>query len=187
VSSLRERIKRVPVAGPALYDFYLKRRFNEGEVLTIQGGPLRGHKFKRFMRTYFDGYVTGAFEPELLARIASELEDGDVFFDIGANDGLMSMAGAQGVGATGTVIAFEPHPKTADELREQMRINKIDHIVQVEEVALSGEDGLIEFSDDGPSDMLGIASIADQTSVRTIMVPSARLDSLMDRLGPPRQ
>lgn len=185
MGSFRERIKRVPVAGPALYDLYLKRRYNEGEILTIEGGPLQGRNFKRYMRTYFDGYITGAFEPELLARIASELREGDVFFDIGANNGLMSMAGAEGVGAAGKVVAFEPHPKTADELREQMRINNLDHIVQVEEIALSNEDGLVEFSDDGPSDMLGIASIDDQVSARTIMVPAARLDSLIERLGPP--
>ncbi len=181
----RERLKRVPIVGPRLFHAYLAVRYGEGEVLTISAGPLKGKKFKRFIRTFWDGYVTGGFENDVLEAILREVGPGDRFFDIGANSGLMSMAAADAVGPSGHVVAFEPHPETASELRQQMEINGLAESVQVSELALSNDDATAEFSDDGPSDMLGLTAVGGQSARYTVTVRTARLDSIIDELGVP--
>src|SRR5690348_10903654 len=49
-------------------------------------------------------------EPHVLRWIANTLRPGDVFFDIGAHQGWMSMVAARRVGLKGRVVAFEPSP-----------------------------------------------------------------------------
>lgn len=168
-----------------MFHAYLALRYNEGEVLTISAGPLKDKKFKRFVRTYFDGYVTGAFENDMLEAILRDVRPGQRFFDIGANNGLMSMAAAEAVGASGEVVAFEPHPETASELRQQMELNQIGSLVKICSVAVSNENATAEFSDDGPSDMLGLMAVGDQQASYTITVPTVTLDSMIDELGVP--
>jgi FkbM family methyltransferase len=50
-------------------------------------------------------------DPPLTAAIAGLLDEGDVFFDVGANVGLYSLYALQNVGKTGAVYAFEANPE----------------------------------------------------------------------------
>jgi FkbM family methyltransferase len=70
-------------------------------------------------------HETGTYEKGVLAFMKDYLEPGDVFVDIGANIGLMSIFASKCVGATGHVHAFEALPKTALILEENMQINAV--------------------------------------------------------------
>jgi hypothetical protein len=62
-------------------------------------------------------YVSGTYEPNTLVVLNRLLEPGAVFFDIGANVGVFSLAGSRMVGAGGQVYAFEPSRHECERLR----------------------------------------------------------------------
>src|SRR5216684_7222763 len=153
--NLREQAKKIPVVGALLHHFYLKAFYDEGKVLYIKDGLLAGKAWIRFMRTTVDQYVTGEHEMPVQQALAKYLRPGMVFYDVGANGGFFSLLGASLVGPRGRVVAFEPHPTTAEQLREQMRINEIDN-VDVVVTAVSDKCGTAELSNDTSSDMLSL-------------------------------
>lgn len=73
-------------------------------------------------------YYTGTYEKGALAIMKQLLRKGDLFVDVGANIGLMSIYASELVGNTGQVRAFEPNPETAGILEENISLNKIDNI-----------------------------------------------------------
>jgi FkbM family methyltransferase len=60
--------------------------------------------------------------------IAPYLAEGGTFVDVGANIGLYTLWAARRVGPTGTVIALEPHPETADRLAFNVAANGLANI-----------------------------------------------------------
>jgi FkbM family methyltransferase len=65
----------------------------------------------------------------VLRWITRGLRPGDIFFDVGAHQGWMSMVAARRTGRSGRVVAFEPSPPSVDFLRFHKRMN---HISQME-------------------------------------------------------
>ena len=51
------------------------------------------------------------------------LKPGMTYVDVGANIGTTTLAAADAVGADGTVIAFEPHPRTFRDLADNVALN----------------------------------------------------------------
>lgn len=73
----------------------------------------------------------------LLTQTLNEsLKQGDVFIDVGANVGYFSLLAAKRVGETGRVLAIEPNPAVADQLRANVERSKLSNVI-VEEVACS--------------------------------------------------
>lgn len=83
-------------------------------------------------------YYYGTYERGTLDIIGKILKQGDVFVDVGANIGLMSIYAGLKVGEKGSVYAFEPNPNTKSLLLENIHLNKIKNI-KVEGLALSNE------------------------------------------------
>jgi FkbM family methyltransferase len=79
-------------------------------------------------------------EPHVLRWIADTLRPGDVFFDVGAHHGWMSMAAARRTGKTGRVVAFEPSPPLVEFLRYHKRVNRMSQI-EIVPKAVSNSDG----------------------------------------------
>jgi len=77
--------------------------------------------------------------------IDSEVRDGDVFMDIGANIGIYTIAAAHRVGPTGHVIAFEPHKKNALTLMQNLALNALTSRVDVVGCPLSDEASIVRF------------------------------------------
>ncbi len=73
-------------------------------------------------------YYTGTYEKGSLAIMRHILGHGDMFVDVGANIGLMSLYASQLVGSEGKVVAFEPNPDTARILVENIGLNKVSNI-----------------------------------------------------------
>ena len=67
-------------------------------------------------------YYTGTYEAGTLFIFSKLLEKGDLFIDVGANIGLMSIYAAMKVGESGNVHAFEPDPETFKILFEVIKI-----------------------------------------------------------------
>lgn len=81
-------------------------------------------------------------EDELMSRIAGALRPGDQFIDVGANIGIVSLLAAKSDSVG--VHAFEPEPRNAARLRENISLNAPAH-VRVHELGLGDRAGTHEF------------------------------------------
>jgi FkbM family methyltransferase len=86
----------------------------------------------------------GSWEPHLLAVLKDALKPGDVFVDIGANVGVMSLFAAKAVGDKGRVIAFEPNASNVQMLLMGVAANRFEQRVRVYSIALSERAALFE-------------------------------------------
>jgi FkbM family methyltransferase len=87
-------------------------------------------------------YLTGSWEPCLSAFIASRLQPGDGFVDIGANIGHYSLLASRRVGPTGSVTAIEPAPLLHDELQANIALNGGENVRPIR-AAVTDEPGEI--------------------------------------------
>ena len=134
----------------------------------------------------------GTYEKPESDFLAARLQRGDMFLDVGAHIGYVSLQAARLVGATGCVISVEPTAAAAELLRANVALNGFDW-VQVVEAAIAGQDGQIAFTLNPVSPMWNriAADGAAPTGVvcgaaETILVPARSVDSLMQELGWPR-
>lgn len=82
-------------------------------------------------------------ESDLMTDFLSELREGDVVFDIGANVGFHTCFAGNAVGS-GEVFAFEPYTENVEQLQRNIKNNELDN-VNVFPVPLSDETGDVEF------------------------------------------
>ena len=92
-----------------------------------------------------------------------------LIFDIGANVGTFAIPLAATVGNGSKIIAFEPNPRLAARLRENLQLNELTDNVIVEEVALGDEAGEMPLYTPGTN--LGAASLHALPGSRSISVP----------------
>jgi len=85
-------------------------------------------------------YYTGEWDPKITWVINRLLRTGDTFIDIGAHCGVIAVAGAARVGASGMVHAFEPQPDLAAMLKASASANGFMN-VRVHNIALSDRTG----------------------------------------------
>lgn len=78
-------------------------------------------------------------EPHIHRWIADHLHRGEVFFDVGAHVGWMSMVAARITGRAGHVVAFEPSPSNLEFLSFHKRKNRLSQIELVPK-AVSNKD-----------------------------------------------
>lgn len=109
------------------------------------------------------------------------LHEGDVFIDIGANIGSLSIAAALTVGPTGRVLSIEPHPRIFSYLQGNLALNSIKNC-QIVNVALGESIGTVQFSDRRfDDDQNGIGAI--KSSGSSIAVPMKKLDDLTENFS----
>ena len=116
--------------------------------------------------TYFLGRY---YELGVQRTLDKLLRKGDIFVDIGANIGMISLHARYLVGATGSVICFEPNPECANVLDEHMAMNGILN-VNVRRCALAETSGILTLS--LTSEHTGTATLAKVSgAVRSLSVP----------------
>ena len=121
-------------------------------------------------------YCRGRPDWDEMGLLAHYLRAGDAVIDVGANIGSYSLLAATLVGATGSVDAFEPAPRTAARLRENLEINDFSWVM-VHEAAVGAEVGIVRFADAlGATSHLAVAGETEPS----IDVPMVRLDDLLD-------
>ncbi|MBV9264854.1 MAG: FkbM family methyltransferase [Acidobacteriaceae bacterium] len=87
-------------------------------------------------------YYFGSWEPNISRWIASRLNPGDTFVDVGANVGYFSLLAASRTTASGRVIAIEACPEIFAQLQDNCRRNSYTNIRAIN-VAASDQPGTL--------------------------------------------
>lgn len=114
------------------------RRWLRNRDFTILSGVGTGLKFNAAFSN--PAYALGTNEQPVQAILAEHLQNGSVFYDIGANVGFFTVIGAKLVGPDGRVHAFEPVPENVACIRHNIAINNFRN-VQVWQNAVSDISG----------------------------------------------
>lgn len=140
---------------------------------------------------HFDIYCfiqthNGTWEPGDLDVCLRGLRPGDVFFDIGANAGLMSIEVASTFKGQVAVHAFEPQADLAACIRASAAVSGFQSHLHVHEVLLSDQDGEVDFflHAHAVHASLHPRTEPDEKS-RAVRMPTRRLDTIASGLTPP--
>jgi FkbM family methyltransferase len=99
------------------------------------------------------------YEPETRDLLRHLLKPGDLFVDVGANEGVLSTLAARLVGPSGRVIAVEPQAALHPIIEVNSSLNNVDGILQVVHGALGGEPGTVAVLNVYPGINSGATSI----------------------------
>ena len=157
-------------------------------INALRAGPLDVRYQGASFRLYHQASATerGAlFNPdynlEELDFLRAHTPIGGVFVDVGANVGTYAMVLARHVGASGKVIAIEPHPVTHARLAFNRAASGFTQ-VQLVAAAAGPSDGELMIATDG--DNLGASHIVSgDRPGNAIRVPSLRLQRILDEAG----
>lgn len=146
-------------------------------MLPIARGPLRG---RRWIATSGSAFITGRYEPEKTAALASAVGPGDIVFDVGAHVGYFSVLMADRAGPRGHVYAFEPRPLNLRFLRRHIEVNRCTNVT-VMDLAVGAGDGMARF------DTRTGTGTGHLSPAGNLEVGMTSLDALVDagRLPPP--
>ena len=89
-------------------------------------------------------------------------------FDIGANCGHYAVALSAAAASGSRIVAFEPNPVMASRLRTNLALNNLEHIVELEEVAIGQENDTAHLHFN-KADLGGASMIADRNSTSTLV------------------
>jgi FkbM family methyltransferase len=81
----------------------------------------------------------GSYVPEETSALLSQLGPGDVFLDIGANEGWFSLRAAERIGPGGTAVAIEPQARLWPVILRNFLLNRRHNYVLVPYAAGSAE------------------------------------------------
>jgi FkbM family methyltransferase len=154
-------------------------------VNLLRAGPVDVQYQGASFRFYHQASATerGAlFNPdynlEELDFLRAHTPVGGVFVDVGANVGTYAMVLARHVGASGKVIAIEPHPVTHARLAFNRAASGFTQVILVA-AAAGPSDGELMIETDG--DNLGASHIVSgERAGHAIRVPSLRLRRILD-------
>lgn len=104
---------------------------------TMNHGPMRGLLFTGGDTV---GYSLGVSEPTVQLAVVNHLGPGDVFYDVGANVGFLSLLAAKSVGSQGHVYCFEPQPDVLPLLTRNLEQNGFSNF-DIIEAAVSDQPG----------------------------------------------
>lgn len=112
-----------------------------------------------------------AYERDVLTFLRHELRPGMVVLDVGAHVGYHAIHAAIAVGPRGSVHAFEPVPRNASKLRQNVILNGLRNVEVVEAaVAAKSGRGILRSFPHGPES--GWASLLIDADDRTQDVPA---------------
>lgn len=144
-----------------------------GILVPVLRGPNRG--FRWSLATSGRGCVTGRWEPHRLDAINRFTREGDIFWDLGAHKGYVSLLASRRVGPEGQVYAIEPSWVNLAFLRRHVAANRLAN-VQIVAAAASGYDGEASFGGNNSSVAYRLGRGSETVKVRTV-------DSLVRELG----
>jgi len=128
------------------------------------------------------------WEPEEYAALDRHVKPGMTVFDVGAHDGLYTLALAKRVGAHGRVVSFEPSPDTFEVLRTNVANNGFSDRVRTENCLVGDREAEVDFhwvaDESSPlnSAATGVEHLAS-AEARTIRRPMITLDAFCAREG----
>jgi len=154
IASILEKIKLIKF-GRYVFKIYLNHKFKilkKNQIVEIQKFAKYAevkighyklildrsniHDFQ-MLKIFESGEI---YEPEVSSYIIGNLKLGEIFMDIGANNGYYSILAADLVGPNGKVISIEPNPDVLQRLLYNVKFNNLSNVVTLN-VALSDHDG----------------------------------------------
>ncbi len=111
-------------------------------ILPVLQGELRGCRWIVGASTH--GCWLGSYELAKQRAIASTIQPGDVFYDIGANVGFYTLLAALRTGESGHVHGFEPVERNLNYLRRHLTLNKVNNVT-IHEMAVARKTGELQF------------------------------------------
>lgn len=155
----------------------------------IVGRTSYGQKMRLDPHSYIDRKILryAFYEKQVFEALRSILQSGDVFWDVGANIGVQSVAVAANIEGV-SVICFEPSISVIERLKNNMKLNRLS--AEIHPLALSDANGVqaLAISSDGNTGMSTLNPFDDFSSnyVSKSIVGIASVDSLLrDRLVAP--
>ena len=157
-------------------------------INRLRAGPLdvqyQGASFRFFHQasaTERGALFNPDYNAEELDFLRMHTPRGGVFVDVGANVGTYALVLAQHVGASGKVIAIEPHPVTHARLAFNRAASRFTQ-VRLVAAAAGPSDGELMIETDG--DNLGASHVVSSDERgNAIRVPSLRLQRVLDEAG----
>lgn len=150
------------------------------EVKTPWGTPLEIDPRETIGRSIWTTSLYDLSASEVLFRLA---QPGQLHLDIGANIGYMTSLLAHRAGASGEVLAFEPHPTVCERLTrnvERIRRTPGNGSVEVHRFALSDQDGVGHLSTPaGFEKNTGLAHISKPGDSSGVSITLRRLDDVL--------
>jgi FkbM family methyltransferase len=101
-----------------------------------------------------------------MRMLRSLIRPGNVFWDVGAHHGYVSLMAAAAVGSGGRVHAFEPGARNLRMLERHLRWNRVDNVA-IEPLALGAFDGEARFGGGDTSKMHALGGGDERVRVRT--------------------
>jgi FkbM family methyltransferase len=119
------------------------------------------------------------WDPLLTELTRTSLSPGAVFIDVGANAGYFSLIAAKCVGKSGKVLAIEPNPSVAQQLRGNVKRSNLSNVI-VEQVACADSQS-IETLYIPDESSLGKASLSKSNAggIDSVNVRTTTLDQLI--------
>lgn len=152
-------------------------------VVTVKSGPAAGLRLVIAPRAE-KYYWTGQHELHVQETIARVLESGDVFFDVGAHIGMMTLLAARRVGEDGRVVAFEPVEANRARLDRNLQLNAAAQ-VQVVDAAVGALPGRAELAYRGSSLTWTLSPAESREDGDVLATDILTLDDMADRYGLP--
>lgn len=115
-----------------------QKNINEEKVCFKASSPVEDYRINMY-----------GGEKSFLEFFCSSLHEDDIFYDVGASVGLMSLHAASLL-KKGVVYSFEPDPETFSRLKENVSLNKFTNLY-LNMLALSDKDGKSRLFTDGAS------------------------------------
>lgn len=125
----------------AIHNFLNRVPGTRYPVLTCSG-PLKGYRMRLDWKKH-RSFAYGSWEPEVVDAVSRVVRPGMRVIDIGAHGGFYALLLAKLVGASGTVVAFEPLPANFRMLKENVAMNALSNVT-IERSAVCDHSGQFE-------------------------------------------
>ena len=105
----------------------------------------------------------GFMEYEDMLFLLHVLRPEHIFVDVGANVGAYTILASKVVGSKS--VAFEPLPETAARLKDQVQINRIEHLVDVRNIGVGEQEGELYFTNNSDTvNKVSLSGAAENTT-----------------------
>jgi len=149
------------------------------KVIKTQDGDFRIH----LCSSEFVPYISSCIQREYTLLPGFLANPNYIILDIGANVGFYTVIQAKRLKG-GKCFSFEPNPNVVSLLQENVKLNKLEEVVEVLPFAVGSLSGDVMFDDFGA--LSTRASIATGRGLRPRRVPMITLDWFVAKYGIPR-
>jgi len=155
--------------------------FPLGSIQKIRKGYLRGYKIRLTENSLWSPLI-GRWEPAMQKIMVNTVKEGEVVYDLGANNGLHGLLLAGLVGKKGIVFNFEPFQGNIEEIVENFQLNNITNYKNIQ-AAVAEMEGITSFSL-GEHHKQGAIMADPSAGANKIEVPTTTLDAFIEKGNP---